>query len=132
LFAMYFIGIAVAIPVTWIVKKTLLKGETPPFLMELPSYKWPQVRTVYRKVSHQGWMFLRRAGTLIFANTVIVWALGYFPRSPELSAQFDGQRAEVEAQTLDEDEKELALAEIDRLEESALLKQSYFGRAGHM
>lgn len=132
LFAMYFVGVAVAIPVTWAIKKLLLKGETPPFLMELPSYKWPQAKTVYRKVSHQGWMFLRRAGTLIFAITVVVWALAYFPRSADITAEFDRQREAAVATVSDEAAQAELLTELDGLEDSAHLRNSIFGRIGHV
>ncbi|MCA9067890.1 MAG: ferrous iron transport protein B [Planctomycetaceae bacterium] len=79
LFAMYSVGAVVAIPVAWLLTKTFFKGETPPFVMELPSYKWPSPRIVLGRVYDRGKAFVTRAGTLIFAATVIVWALGYFP-----------------------------------------------------
>src|SRR5207245_1931830 len=70
----YFLGIVVAIPVAWILKRTLLRGETQPFLMELPPYKRPGVRSVAHKTWRQGFEFVRRAGTLILATSVVVWA----------------------------------------------------------
>jgi ferrous iron transport protein B len=81
MFAMYAIGLVVAPLVALALKRTLLRGETPVFIMEMPLYKWPSVRTVLRRVTDSGWAFLRRAGTLILAAMVIVWALLYFPRT---------------------------------------------------
>lgn len=78
---LYVLGIAVAIPVALILKRTMLKGTTAPFLMELPSYKMPNARTVWMRVYHACQAFLRRAGTAIFAASVIVWALATFPRT---------------------------------------------------
>jgi ferrous iron transport protein B len=78
---LYLIGIAVAIPVALLLKRTRLKGTTGPFLMELPSYKMPNGRTVWMRVYHACQAFLRRAGTVIFAASVVVWGLATFPRT---------------------------------------------------
>ena len=131
LFAMYCIGIVVAIPVTWILKKTILRGETPPFLLELPSYKIPQWKTVTRKVWLQGRMFLRRAGTLIFAITVIVWALAYFPRSQQIETHYQAQRQTV-AQTMSGTQRDNALRQLNALEQGDQLRNSVLGRLGHV
>jgi len=132
LFAMYCIGIGVAIPVAWILKSTLLKGETPPFLLELPSYKWPQPRVVASKVLRQGREFLRRAGTIIFAITIIVWALAYFPHSAEIEEEFAAERAALEASLPEGVDHDDALSEIDNRQSAAYLNNSYFARGGHL
>lgn len=130
LFCMYALGVVVAIPVAWVLKKTLLKGETPPFLMELPSYKWPQPATVARRVFSHGMEFLRRAGTLIFAITVIVWALAYFPHSDAIRAEYAAQRTAVEAGSTAASDREAALAALSTEENGAYLRDSYIGRMG--
>ncbi len=79
LLAMTFVGALVAVPVAWLLKKTLFKGETPPFVMELPSYKWPSPRLVANRVYDSAKAFVVRAGTLILATNVLLWAAGYFP-----------------------------------------------------
>ncbi|MEX0867675.1 MAG: ferrous iron transport protein B [Pirellulales bacterium] len=79
MFAMYSLGVIVAIGVAWLLRKTLFKGETPPFVMELPSYKLPSVRMVAHRVYDRSKAFVTRAGTLIFATTIVVWAALYFP-----------------------------------------------------
>lgn len=81
LFGMYFVGLITAVPVAWILKKTLLKGETPPFLIELPSYKIPDWRGVLLRVYDRAKAFVIRAGTIILAVSVVVWALAYFPHN---------------------------------------------------
>lgn len=98
-FAMTFLGAAIAIPVAWLFKKTLFQGETPPFVMELPSYKWPSPRIVFHRVYESGKSFVTRAGTLIFATSVLVWAAGYFPGNDAeieaVQAQIDARQAEL-------------------------------------
>jgi ferrous iron transport protein B len=79
MFAMYAIGLVVAPLVALLLKRTLLRGETPVFVMEMPTYKVPSLRTVLRRMGDAGWAFLRRAGTLILASMVLVWALLYIP-----------------------------------------------------
>src|SRR5262249_7359571 len=64
LLGMTSLGALVAIPIAWILKKTLFRCETPPFVMELPSYKWPSPRTVLHRVYDSGKSFVTRAGTL--------------------------------------------------------------------
>jgi len=131
LFAMYSLGLIVAIPMAWLLKRTLLRGDTPPFLLELPSYKWPQAQTVGRRVYGQGSEFLRRAGTVIFAITIVVWALAYFPHSDALSATYDAKRAAVERSIADGPRQEAALGQIASEEAGAHLRNSFFGRVGH-
>ncbi|MBK9165253.1 MAG: ferrous iron transport protein B [Acidobacteria bacterium] len=78
---MYLLGIVAAIVVAFILKRTVLKSPTPPFMMELPPYRMPSVRTVLANVLERAGLFVRRAGTVILAISIILWALAYFPRS---------------------------------------------------
>ena len=132
LFIMYGLGVAVAVPVAWVLKKTIFRGEKPPLILEMPSYKMPQAKTVIRKVYREGKDFVSRAGTLIFAVTVVVWALAYFPRSETITESFDAQRAEVEAAGLSDEEAETQIAALDNLQEGEYLRHSFLGQAGHI
>jgi len=80
MFAMYAIGLVLAPLMALVLKRTLLRGQTPVFVLEMPLYKVPSPRLVLRRMLDSGWAFLRRAGTLILASMVVVWALLYFPR----------------------------------------------------
>jgi ferrous iron transport protein B len=71
--AMYLLGIVVALLMAWLFKKTLLKGETPMLIMELPPYKRPLLRVVARHMWDRSKIFLRRAGTVILAINVVLW-----------------------------------------------------------
>jgi ferrous iron transport protein B len=84
--SMYLVGIVVAIPVAFVLKKTLLRGDTPSFLVELPPYRVPSARVVLHRMLGQGRTFVVRAGTLILAASVVVWALSTWPRRPEPDA----------------------------------------------
>ncbi len=91
---LYALGIVVAVGVAKILQKTILKGETPPFVMELPDYRLPSPRVVLGRVVEQCWAFVRFAGTLILAVTVIVWAAAYFPHPPRVEAEVRTQFAD--------------------------------------
>src|SRR5207248_3803446 len=65
MFAMYSLGIVLAPLVALALKRTLLRGATPVFVLEMPVYQWPSSRLVLRRMTGAGWAFLRRAGTLI-------------------------------------------------------------------
>mgnify|MGYP003390167076 CR=1 FL=1 len=79
LFAMYSLGIVVAVPVAWVLRKLVFHGETPPFVMELPSYKWPSAWIVLSRVWDRMMAFVTRAGSLIFFVAILVWAGSFFP-----------------------------------------------------
>ncbi|MDQ3633205.1 MAG: ferrous iron transport protein B [Acidobacteriota bacterium] len=96
--AMYSLGIFVAVIAAFVLKKTILKSPPPPFVMELPPYRLPNLRTVIQNMFTRAWLFIKRAGTIILAISIILWALMYFPRSEEKST-ISSQQATVESQT---------------------------------
>ncbi len=80
MFTLYLTGILSALIVAFILRKTVTKGETQPLLMELPSYKLPQLWDFVLGLWQRVWIFLRRAGTVIFTAVVALWVLASFPR----------------------------------------------------
>jgi ferrous iron transport protein B len=98
LLTMYLIGAVVAIPVAWLLKRFLVKGPAPSFLMELPSYKVPSIKTVLYRMYEQGRAFVVTAGTIIFASAIVIWALGYYPRSAWVAEKYETQRSIVDAE----------------------------------
>jgi len=79
--AMYLLGTVVALLMAWLFKKTLLKGETPMLIMELPPYKRPLLRVVARHMWDRSRLFLRRAGTVILGINILLWFLATYPRT---------------------------------------------------
>lgn len=86
LLGLYLLGIIGAAGVSWLLKRRLLPPEKTPFILELPTYKPPQVSQVLLQTWTGTRAFLTRAGTTIFAFSVILWALLYYPRFPETAA----------------------------------------------
>ncbi len=86
LFSMYGLGILMAVIVALLFKKTLFRSEDVPFVMELPPYRMPTLTTTTRHMWHKGSQYLKKMGGIILVASIIIWALGYFPRNPELSS----------------------------------------------
>ncbi|HND52108.1 MAG TPA: ferrous iron transport protein B [Pirellulaceae bacterium] len=156
IFAMYALGVIAAIVVALLLKKTILSGTTPPFVMELPSYKLPGLGIVLFRMLDRGWAFVRRAGTLILAVSIVVWAAAYYPRNAseidatvverptKIQAELDDIKLRIDALATDAGAD--ARAELDQLHEATserlasaqheleglYLRNSYLGRLGHL
>src|SRR5690606_40852814 len=92
-------------------KKTVIGGEAPVFLMELPSYKMPSISTVLFRMYDRGFAFIRRAGTIILASAIVIWALQYYPRPAEVAERFEPQIAQLQQQQAETEEEQEALEE---------------------
>jgi ferrous iron transport protein B len=81
----YLIGIVLAIICIKALRLTVLRGETIPFVMELPPYRMPTLKSVAIHMWHRGWMYLRKAGTIILAISVLLWFASSYPKPSEES-----------------------------------------------
>jgi ferrous iron transport protein B len=107
LFGLYLFGIVMGVLTALLMKKTALRGPKPPFALMLPEFRRPNLQTVAMQLYGRAKIFLRRAGTVIFAVAVVVWALAYFPRATDIDPALD-----------------------DNLAAAVQLEQSWLGRAG--
>lgn len=98
LFGLYALGLVLAPLVALALKRTLLRGPTPTFVLEMPLYKWPAPATVLHRMWEAGWLFVRRAGTLILATMILVWAALYFPATSPEGVNYDEQLQQWKAQ----------------------------------
>ncbi len=108
LVAMYALGVIVAALVALLLSRTVFRGPPQPFVMELPSWRWPQIGVVLERVREAAVSFLKNAGTLIVAVSIVVWALGSYPKLPPQEVP-QGTEAEIRGEAL---------------------RQSFLGRAG--
>lgn len=131
LLALYLLGILGGVLTALLLKRTVLRGPTPTFMIELPPYRLPSWRSMALKLLERGRIFLVRAGTVIFSVAIVIWALAYFPRPVEIAGTFAAEREAVEASTLTGTERDQRLADLDTAESSAYLEQSWLGRLGH-
>jgi ferrous iron transport protein B len=95
LMALYVLGFVVAVATAKLLKSTVLKSNRTPFIMEMPPYRWPTVRSLALRLIDRTKVFLRRAGTVILAVAVVLWVLGSLPRKdgkpPAVEASIMGQ-----------------------------------------
>lgn len=111
-----------------LLRSTVIKGESTPFVMELPPYRLPTFRGLLIHTWERTWQYVRKAGTVILAISIVLWALMTFPGLPETQQQaFEQQRAAVTAATQDREDQ---LSAIDTLEAEAALKHSIAGKIG--
>ena len=138
LFLMHFVGVVFALPLAWVLNRFLLKIRPQPFILEMPDYRVPTLRNIFHRMWERGREFVLRAGTVILAFSVIIWALLYFPRD---QAEADKARAAfVEAQSTTMSGQEVASALADKQSklssalahriESAYIEHSYLGKFG--
>jgi ferrous iron transport protein B len=109
LFGLYMFGIVAGVLTALLLRKTALRGPKPPFALMLPEFRRPNIRTVLMQLLGRARVFLRRAGTVIFAVAVIVWGLAYYPRAIDIDPSL-----------------------TDNETAAAQLEQSWLGRAGHV
>jgi ferrous iron transport protein B len=105
---MYALGVVVAAAVALVLSRTVFRGPPQPFVMELPGWRWPRPRVVLERVREACASFLKNAGTLIVAMSIVLWALGSYPK-PVLPVGADWTEADYRGETL---------------------RQSFLGRAG--
>ena len=138
--SMYLLGIVVALFMAWLLKKTLLKGEPPLLIMELPPYKRPLLRVVLLHMWDRSKLFLRRAGTVILSINILLWFLATYPRSAEIENASAAKRAALPTTTATgaSTANEIAaanaeeLAALDREELGEKLRHSFAGRLGRL
>ncbi len=127
----YVLGIVAALLSAWCLKKTILKGDSGPLVIELPPYRMPSIRNALTTVVERAMIFVRQAGTVILLISVILWALATYPKIPDgapLSAEaaerINALRAASEGETL--------ATEIDHVMAQESLAWSVAGRAGKL
>jgi ferrous iron transport protein B len=126
--AMYVFSTLVALAVAAVLGRTLFKGPRVPLILELPPYRMPHWPSVLRLMWQKGQVFMKEAGGVILACTVLLWLLLAFPRQAPDAATFDARRAEAAA--IAPAEREEWIAAIDAAEASDRLRHSYGGRIG--
>ncbi|MCB9654035.1 MAG: ferrous iron transport protein B [Deltaproteobacteria bacterium] len=120
LWFLYAFGIALALALAWTLRKTLLRGRDAPFVMELPPYRCPTLRSLLLRSTHRSALYLQKAGTTILALSIVLWAATTFPRPDryEIDQEVAAGRA-------------VAPEELSALRSSEDLAYSIAGRIGH-
>ncbi len=131
LWGIYIVGILLAVASARLLRSTILRGETVPFVMELPPYRVPTVKGVLIHMWERGRLYLKKAGTIILGISILLWALTSFPGLSEgRAAEFEARRAAVESASVADEDKGELLAQIDSDEAGVVLRHSVAGRIG--
>ncbi|MDX1952253.1 MAG: ferrous iron transport protein B [Verrucomicrobiota bacterium] len=129
--SMYLLGIVMALLMAWFFKKTLLRGETPLLIMELPPYKRPVIKAVLRHMWDRSQLFLRRAGTVILGISILLWFLATYPRLDNGSVQ-ENENVSVVSDAINRGGLVLSATESNEDSAGAQLRHSFAGRLGHL
>lgn len=115
---MHCVGLLFAVPTAFVLTRFVLKVKPQPFVLELPRYQMPKPRDVLWRMWQNAAEFVSKAGTVIFAITIIVWALSYFPRDASVAERIKAANPAAS--------EEVVKAKV----QAAYVEQSYMGRFG--
>jgi ferrous iron transport protein B len=124
---------AMALLVSKLLRSTIIKGEPTPFVMELPPYRLPTLKGILIHTWERVWSYIRKAGTVILAVSVLLWAAMTFPGLPEdITNKFEADRQAVAASVQNGEAQDALVESIDNLEAQTTLKHSVAGRIGSL
>ena len=134
LFGLYFMGILLAVISARIFKRFLFKKEDTPFVMELPPYRMPTLKSTTIHMWDKSKQYLRKMGGIILIASIIIWFLGYFPVDKEREEQFDAQITLIEKQfdekQISKDIKDNLISELEFKRNIQHQENSYIGKIG--
>ncbi len=132
LFSIYLFGILLAVFTALMMKKLVFAKKEVPFVMELPPYRFPTVRNTSIHMWHKAQQYLMKMGNVILVASVLIWALGYFPRNEISANQFDLKIQAVQSNlSLSQDKKDELVKSLAFKKESERQEKSYIGQLGH-
>jgi ferrous iron transport protein B len=133
LVSIYLIGIIIAIVVAMVMKKIFFAKQDVPFVMELPPYRFPTLKNTSIHMWHKGVQYLKKMGSVILLASILIWALGYFPRNVNYSTNFDQQMMQIKTDmNLAESSKTDLISKIELARQSEKQEKSYIGSLGHI
>jgi ferrous iron transport protein B len=131
LFSMYTLSVLVTLAAAAVIRRTVLPGPAPTFVLEMPPYRWPSAQILWLNAWRRLRIFLVDAGTIILAMTILLWALLSFPKSTAVTDHYAAERERVEQMETSEAEKSDALRALGSQEAADQLANSLGGRFGH-
>ncbi|MEE9212214.1 MAG: ferrous iron transport protein B [Phycisphaeraceae bacterium] len=133
LFFMHIFGLMLAIPIAFVLNRFVFRAKPVPFILEMPPYRVPRWSDVLWRMYQRGREFLLRAGTVIFAMSIIIWTMCYFPRPQSVEQQLVQDVAAAQAVSIESAQQMLNDSEgLQHRLEGRYLEQSIMGRLGKM
>ena len=131
LFLLYMLGALFAILSALFLKRVFFKSEEIPFVMELPPYRVPTLRSIFKHVSFRTSLYFKKIGGVILLASIIVWVLSNFPRSVKYSKDFDSEISKVNTSGLSVSEKEESVNRLQIEQKSEKHTSSFMGIIGN-
>ena len=132
LFSIYLIGILLAVFTALIMKRVVFSKKEVPFVMELPPYRIPTIKNTSLHMWHKGQQYLKKMGNVILLASILIWALGYFPRHITYSTNYDTQIQNVQSNAqLTAKDRQAGVRSLEINKESERQEKSYIGQLGH-
>ncbi|HOV91000.1 MAG TPA: ferrous iron transport protein B [Syntrophorhabdaceae bacterium] len=133
LWVIYLIGVTMAILMAKILRSTTFKGEAIPFIMELPPYRMPTIRGILTHMWLRGWLYVKKAGTIILGISILMWLMSTFPGLPaHQEKKFDEERQKIESTYTEEKERSEKIALMENMRKETQLRYSIAGRIGNI
>lgn len=132
LVSIYLTGVIIAILVALAMKKLMFSKQDVPFVMELPPYRIPTVRNTSIHMWHKAVQYLQKMGSVILIASILIWALGYFPKNIAYSTNYEQKMEEISKNIfLTEKAKTTQIEELELAKEAEKQEKSYIGQIGH-
>jgi len=132
LLSIYAIGVILSVLVALLFKRIFFKKEDVPFVMEMPPYRIPTLRNTLVHMWSKSVQYLQKMGNVILIASILIWALGYFPREVNFSKDYDSEIASIKiSNNYSQEVKDSIVSTLNIDKESERLEQSYIGKMGH-
>ncbi len=126
----YLLGVVIAVIAARFLRRTVLSGESLPFVMELPPYRWPTWKSVLIHMWERAKIYLKKMGGVILIASIILWAAGYFPKRSEYTQDYDAQIELLsQAETI---QTEQQMSQLKAMKASEDLEYTVIGRLGRI
>jgi ferrous iron transport protein B len=130
LFLLYGLGVIFAILSALLLKRVFFRSEEVPFVMELPPYRLPTVRSIAKHVWFRTGLYLRKIGGIILLASVIIWLLSNFPRNVTYNKDYPGEISQIGKNNLNQKDKEAAIKTLLLEQQSEKQSKSFIGIIG--
>lgn len=128
---LYAVGILVAVITALLLRKSFFKEEDTPFVMELPPFRMPTIKSVIIHMWERSKMYLLKMGGPILIASIIIWFLGYFPYDKQRDADYDRKISQIEESVLSDEDKSNMITELRYAKNTDHQVNSYIGKIGH-
>jgi ferrous iron transport protein B len=130
IFSIYLLGVVASIITARLMRRTILRPDDAPFVMELPPYRWPTILSIMIHMWERTKIYLRKMGGVILLASIILWFLGYFPIKSDFSQNYDSQIEQlIKSPT---ETSDIQIAKLKGMKASEELEYSFIGRLGNV